>query len=93
MTQGTGTSQGRGASPASNLEYDLITILHNKLEALAVYETYLRDAQGNQEATKLIQECVQHDQQVAQRLRQVLANVLQQGGQAQAGARAAGANR
>jgi hypothetical protein len=29
----------------SNLEYDLLTVLQNKSEALKAYETYMNDAQ------------------------------------------------
>lgn len=33
------------SQPLSNLEYDLLTALHNKAEAVKAYETYIKDAQ------------------------------------------------
>ncbi|MEP0853928.1 hypothetical protein NC991_26650 [Funiculus sociatus GB1-A4] len=39
----------------SNLEYDLLTVLQNKAEALKAYETYIQDAQqmGSQPCAEL----------------------------------------
>jgi len=34
-----------GSKVISNLEYDLLTVLQNKSEALKAYETYMKDAQ------------------------------------------------
>jgi hypothetical protein len=67
-----GQQGGQGQFPLSNPEYDLIAILHNKLQAIEAYQKYLRDAQGNQELSQLIQECLRTDQQLAQRLHQQL---------------------
>ena len=84
MAQHTGATSGGGQAPASNLEYDLLTMLQNKLQAITAYETYLKDAQGNQAVQQIIRDCMEHDRQQALRLRQELAKLLQQGGQAQA---------
>jgi len=62
---------GQGGFPVSNEEYDLITILHNKLEAIAAYQKYLNDARDG-ELKQLIQECMQTDQRLAQRLHEQL---------------------
>lgn len=44
--------------PLSNLNYDLLTVLQNKLEAVAAYETYLKDCQqsGDKECLDLVAE-------------------------------------
>ncbi|WP_242032136.1 hypothetical protein [Microcoleus sp. FACHB-672] len=34
-----------GNTVISNLEYDLLTVLQNKSEALEAYEAYIKDAQ------------------------------------------------
>lgn len=40
-------------SGVSNLAYDLITLLHNKLQAIAAFEAYKADCGENQEAASL----------------------------------------
>ena len=77
MSSGQG---GQGASPMSNLTYDLIASLHTKLEGLTAYEKYLQDAQGDQQCRQLFQELMQDDQRHAERLRQELARHLSGGG-------------
>ncbi|MEB3337399.1 MAG: hypothetical protein VKJ46_08060 [Leptolyngbyaceae bacterium] len=65
----------------SNLEYDLLTVLHNKAKALTAYETYIRDAQetGSQPCVDLFQKLQRADQEQAQELRQHLQQVMQHG--------------
>jgi hypothetical protein len=69
--------------PVDDLTYDLISVLHTKLEGLAAYKKYLQDAQGDQEAMQILQQCQQQDMQMAQQLKQHLAKHLSsQGGRA-----------
>jgi ferritin-like metal-binding protein YciE len=72
----SGTSQA-----VSNLEYDLLTVLQNKAEALQAYEQYIEDAQatGSQSCVELFQKLRQQEMQQAQELRQHLQQVMQQG--------------
>lgn len=61
-----------------NLTYDLISMLHEKLEAITVYEIYQRDAEeaGNSQAAALIEHCRQTDQAIVQKVRALLAQEL-----------------
>jgi len=76
MTTGNGNSQ-----PISNLEYDFITVLHNKAEAVKAYDSYIQDAQqaGSQPCVELFEKLRQSDMQQAQEIRQHLQQVMQHG--------------
>jgi ferritin-like metal-binding protein YciE len=65
----------------SNLEYDLLTVLHNKAEALQAYDRYIQDAQsiGSQPCVELFQKLQQQEVQQAQEVRQHLQEVMQKG--------------
>ncbi len=65
----------------SNLEYDLLTVLQNKSEALQAYDKYIQDAQsiGSQPCVELFQKLQQADSQQAQEIRQHLQEVMQKG--------------
>ena len=65
----------------SNLEYDLLTVLQNKAEALKAYETYIQDAQSldSQPCVQLFQKLQQSDLQLAQEIRHHLQEVMQKG--------------
>lgn len=65
----------------SNLEYDLLTVLHNKAEALKAYETYIRDAQEmqSQPCVELFQKLQQSEMQQAEEIRHHLQEVMQSG--------------
>ena len=65
----------------SDLEYDLLTILHNKAEAVQMYSTYLKDAQeaNSQPCVELIQKLQEADAAHVQELRQHLQEVMQKG--------------
>lgn len=65
----------------SNLEYDLLTVLQSKSEALKAYEKYMEDAQamGSQPCVELFQKLQQQDMQQAQEVRQHLQEVMQKG--------------
>ncbi|AFZ21825.1 hypothetical protein [Allocoleopsis franciscana] len=65
----------------SNLEYDLLTVLQSKSEALKAYEKYMEDAQstGSQPCVELFKKLQQQDMQQAQEVRQHLQEVMQKG--------------
>jgi len=65
----------------SNLEYDLLTTLHHKAEAVKAYDTYINDAQSmdSQPCVELFQKLKQQDMQQAQEIRQHLQEVMQKG--------------
>jgi hypothetical protein len=65
----------------NNLEYDLLTVLQNKAEAVKAYDTYIQDAQGmdSQPCVELFQKLRDSDQQQAQEIRQHLQQVMQNG--------------
>ncbi len=65
----------------SNLEYDLITVLKNKAEAVKAYDTYIQDAQSinSQPCVELFQKLKEEDIQKAQEIRHHLQQVMQNG--------------
>jgi hypothetical protein len=65
----------------SDLEYDLLTVLQNKSEALKAYDKYVQDAQsiGSQPCVELFQKLQQEDIKQAQEIRQHLQEVMQKG--------------
>lgn len=71
----------KGDRAISNLEYDLLTALHNKAEAVKAYETYIQDAQqmDSQPCVQLFQKLREQDQQTAQEIRHHLQQVMQNG--------------
>ncbi|PSB51746.1 hypothetical protein C7B79_36160 [Chroococcidiopsis cubana CCALA 043] len=70
-----------GERAMSNLEYDLLTALHHKAEAVKAYETYINDAQSmdSQPCVELFQKLREQDKQQAQEIRQHLQEVMQKG--------------
>lgn len=65
----------------SNLEYNLLTSLQRKSEALHAYEQYIKDAQeaNSQPCVELFQKLQQEDMQHVQEIRQHLKQVMEQG--------------
>jgi hypothetical protein len=64
-----------------NLTYDLVAILHEKAKGLEAYSQYLKDAQGDQKCTQLLQRLQQQDRQAVQELQQHLKELLSGAGQ------------
>jgi rubrerythrin len=64
--------------PVSDLEYDVLSALQSKLEALEVYEAYLEDCEdaGDNDCRQLFEEIREDDQRHAERLRSALARLL-----------------
>lgn len=69
------------SSPISNLEYDLLTVLHNKAEAMKAYDTYINDAQSSQSqpCVELFQKLRDSESQQIQEIRNHLQQVMQHG--------------
>jgi bacterioferritin (cytochrome b1) len=61
-----------------NLEYDVMTVLQSKLEAAAVYDRYVQDAEQekDQECRRLFEEIKKDDERHAERLRTQLKRLL-----------------
>jgi hypothetical protein len=77
----TTTGNGQSQKPISNLEYDFVTVLHHKAEAVKAYDIYIKDAQeaNSQPCVELFQKLRQSDIEQAQEIRQHLQQVLQHG--------------
>ncbi|BAY64715.1 MULTISPECIES: hypothetical protein [Calothrix] len=75
------TGNGQSQQAISNLEYDFVTVLHNKAEAVKAYDTYIKDAQeaNSQPCVELFQKLRQSDMEQAQEIRNHLQQVLQHG--------------
>lgn len=73
-TLSTGGTSGH-RYPISNLAYDLCTIIHEKAKGLEAYDTYMKDAQGNQEVTQILQQIRQQDTQFVQQLFQCVQKI------------------
>ena len=65
----------------SDLEYDLLTVLQNKAEALKAYETYIQDAEKmqSQPCVELFKKLQQQDMQQAEEIRHHLQEVMLKG--------------
>ncbi len=73
--------QMNGNQTVSNLEYDLLTVLQNKAEAMKAYDTYISDAEqaGSQPCVELLRKLQQSDAQQISEIRQHLQEVMQKG--------------
>lgn len=67
-----------GKYPLDNLTYDLISIIHNKSEALAAYEKYLQDAQSNERVRRSLEKLRLQDQECVSELCEHLSYLLGQ---------------
>jgi hypothetical protein len=78
MAKNTGNGHSQ---PISNLEYDFVTVLHNKAEAVRAYETYIQDAQqmNSQPCVQLFEKLRQTEMEQIQEIRQHLQQVMQSG--------------
>ena len=65
----------------SNLTYDLVTVLQNKMEALSAYEHYLRDAQqsGDSQCQELFSQIQRDDEQHVKALEACISQLAQAG--------------
>ncbi|AFY80061.1 hypothetical protein [Oscillatoria acuminata] len=62
-----------------NLEYDLLTVMQNKCEAVNAYDTYIEDAQaaGSQPCVELLQKLKKSEMDQVKEIRQHLQKVMQ----------------
>jgi bacterioferritin (cytochrome b1) len=65
-----------------NLNFDVLTVLQNKLEALEAYKQYVRDAKaaGDEQCQQLFQDLHQEDERHAERLWAQLSRLVQMRG-------------
>lgn len=71
----------RNNQAISNLEYDLLTVLQNKAEAVKAYETYIQDAEQmqSQPCAELFRKLRDAEIQATQEIRHHLQQVMQNG--------------
>ena len=62
--------------PLDNLTYDIVSILHEKSQALEAYDDYIEDAQADPDTAKLLDDIRRHDEEDVQRLRSELSRLL-----------------
>lgn len=60
----------------SNVAYDLMSVLTNKLEGIAAMEQYKRDAQGDQDAMECLEQIERQDREQIDKLRQLVVSRL-----------------
>ena len=65
-------------SGVSNVAYDLISVLNNKLEAIAALQQYKQDAQGDQDVLQCFEQLEQQARQDVDQLRQLVVSRLGQ---------------
>lgn len=65
----------------TNLSYDIVTVLQSKLEAIAAYETYMKDCMesGDTACQNLVAELKQDDERHVVRLRAELERMVREG--------------
>jgi hypothetical protein len=78
-----------GKYPLDNLTYDLISIIHNKSEALVAYDRYLQDAQSNERIRRSIEKLRLQDQECISELCEHLSHLLGQQTQSNSAGQAA----
>ena len=69
----------RTNKPLDNLTYDIVSILHEKSQALEAYDDYLADASADPEVAKLLEDIRRHDEEDVQKLRSELGRLLGKG--------------
>ena len=64
----------------SNLEYDWLTVMHNKAEAIQAYDKYMQDARdaNSQECIDLLTQLKQTDMEQVQEIRKNLMKTMSQ---------------
>jgi hypothetical protein len=72
--QGHTPAAGKGLAyfPISDLQYDVITIVHQKAKALQAYDKYMRDALANPELYEILEEIVADDRRHIERIKSFL---------------------
>jgi hypothetical protein len=65
-----------GITGISNVTYNLISVMHNKLEAVAAIEGYKRDAEGDREVMDLLDRIQQRETDDLGELKRMLGSRL-----------------
>jgi rubrerythrin len=75
------TATNTNSKAISDLEYDLLTVLQNKAEAVQMYDRYLQDAENanSQPCVELLRKLQREDREHAQEVRHHLQEVMQKG--------------
>ncbi|MBE9216097.1 hypothetical protein IQ247_26125 [Plectonema cf. radiosum LEGE 06105] len=75
------TATNTSTQPISNLEYDFLSVLQNKAEAIKAYDTYIKDAQAadSQPCVEFFQKLRQTEMQQVQEVRRHLQQVMENG--------------
>ena len=75
------TATGQTGQAVSDLEYDLLAVLHNKAEAHKAYDQYIQDAQSmdSQPCVELFQKLKQSEMEQIQEIRHHLKEVMEKG--------------
>jgi rubrerythrin len=73
--QASGQSGAQGNYPVDNQTYNLLQTVTSKLEAIEVYQKYMKD--GDQQAQQFFQQMMQQDQEHARKLLGMLKQRLQ----------------
>ena len=75
MADPASSDQVRGVS---DLPADLLTLRHNKLDAIAALQRYQQDTQGNQAVSEFLTQLQQQEAQAVQRLKTLVSQELGQ---------------
>lgn len=75
------TSAPKTQEVVSNLEYDWLTVMHNKAQALQAYDKYMQDAReaGSQECVELFTKLKQAEAEHVQEIRNHLMEAMPKG--------------
>lgn len=64
------------SKPLDDLTYDIVSILHEKSQALEAYDDYLEDAQQEPDVKRVLEDIRRHDEEDVQKLRTELGRLL-----------------
>lgn len=68
----TAKRKAENVSGVSNVAYDLMSVLTNKLQGIAAMEEYKQDAQGDQEALQCFERIEQQDRKDIEELKKLV---------------------
>jgi len=75
----SGSSSGQNGG-IDNVFYNVVTVLHEKSKGLEAYDQYEQDFEGRDEIQEIFDEIRRNDEQAVQRLRQCLAQLVNEEG-------------
>ena len=68
--------QAEDATGVSNVTYNVMAVLTNKLQSIAAIEEYKRDAQGDSDVLQAFGQIQDRDRRDVEQLREIIANRL-----------------